>query len=315
MMKVLAGIFIFLLAWPALAAEKMRTVSIDGKPYIEIQDVQIANGGRIVILFASGGTSVAADKLPSDFLASWGITPEALAASKAVGEKQAEQALIQAIRTGFFREVDGVVYDLRKPQTGWRQFSNAKILQVVEDGALVEPDANEATPTAVFVRNLPKIYADNDKAAFKAKLVGNFTYANKFGYERTIHAYDVGRVCPRSEIPEGIIHGGLASARLPLGDRPKEQERPAVVLPGGGGLRGIGSGFFISSDGGRGGCDQRSGLAEGLRHGLRAARLFPEGIGRFGRRGFYHRLSQHRHARPRAEVHRWQDQQPYRHPG
>lgn len=227
----------------------MRTVSIDGKPYIEIQDVQIANGGRIVILFASGGTSVAADKLPSDFLASWGITPEALAASKAVGEKQAEQALIQAIRTGFFREVDGVVYDLRKPQTGWRQFSNAKILQVVEDGALVEPDANEATPTAVFVRNLPKIYADNDKAAFKAKLVGNFTYANKFGYERTIHAYDVGRVCPRSEIPEGIIHGGLASARLPLGDRPKEQERPAVVLPGGGGLRGIGSGFFISSDG------------------------------------------------------------------
>jgi S1-C subfamily serine protease len=248
-MKFLAGILIALLAWPVFASEKITTVTIDGKSYKQIQDVQVINGGRVVILFASGGTSVAADKLPTEFLASWGITAEALAASKIAAEKQAEQSLAQAIRAGYFRQVDGVVYDLRKPQTGWRQFSNARILQVIEGGALVEPEAGEATPTAVFVRNLPRLYADNDRAAFKAKLSGEFTYANKFGYERTIHAYDVGRVCQRNEIPDSIIHDGLAAVSVPMPDRLKEQEHPASILPDSEGLRGIGSGFFISSDG------------------------------------------------------------------
>jgi S1-C subfamily serine protease len=249
-MKFLAGILIALLAWPALAAEKMTAVTIDGTSYIQIQDVHVVSGGRIVILYGSGGTTVTPDKLPKEFLASWGITPQDVAASKAAAEKLAEQSLAQSIRAGYFREVDGVVYDLRKPQAGWKQFSDAKILQVIEGGALVDSTLNPAEPQAVFVRNLPHIFADNEKASFMAKFTGEFSYVNKYLFETTIHAYDVGRICARNEIPDVIVHGGQAWASLPTAARhPKDREGPVEALPGGEGLRGIGSGFFITRDG------------------------------------------------------------------
>jgi len=248
-MKVLAGIFVALLVWPALASEKMTTVTIDGTAYFEVQDVHVGTGGRVVIILPGGGTTATADKLPAGFLASWGITEEQLAASKAAAEKQSELALAQAIRAGSFREVDGVVYDLRKVQPGWRKFSDAKILQVVEGGALVDPTPFQATTTAIFVRNLPRGLADSDKASFLAKATGEFSYINKFGFEHTLHAFDVGRVCQRNEIPDVIVSGAQGAASLPIAARPKSGERPAQPSPGGEGLRGIGSGFFITSDG------------------------------------------------------------------
>jgi S1-C subfamily serine protease len=148
--------------------------------------------------------------------------------------------------------VDGVVYDLRKAQADWRQFSNAKILQVIEGGALVDPTPYQGTISAVFVRNLPHIFADNEKASFMAKMTGDFSYINKFGFEHTIHAYDAGRICQRNEIPDVMISGGHAWASLPATARPRNgqrPERPAAVALGGEGLRGIGSGFFITRDG------------------------------------------------------------------
>ncbi len=251
-MKFLAGIIIALLALPALASEKMTAVSVGGTYYDQIQDVHVVSGGRIVILYGNGGTTVTADKLPKSFLDSWGIKVQDLAASKAAAEKQAEQSLTQAVRAGYFREVDGVVYDLRKPQPGWKQFSDAKILQVTEGGALVEPAPNQAAPSEVYVRHLPHIFADNEKASFMAKFTGDFSYIsyiNKSPFEKTIRAYDVGRVCQKNEIPDAIVNGGQAAASLPFADRRKDKERPARVLPGGKGLRGIGSGFFITKDG------------------------------------------------------------------
>jgi S1-C subfamily serine protease len=261
-MRFLAGIFMALLALPALAAEKMTAVTIDGTSYVQIQDVHVVSGGRIVIMYASGGTTVTAEKLPKGFLASWGITAEELAVSKAAAEKQAELLFAQAVRAGVFREVDGVVYDLRRSQSGWRQFSDARIVQVVEDGALVDPTPYQATTTAVFVRNLPHIFADNEKASFMAKSTGDFSYVNKFGFEHTIHSYDVGRVCQRNEIPDAMVKGGLAAANSPFAARPEVAERAdrvdrpehaeraeRPVSPGGAGLRGIGSGFFITKDG------------------------------------------------------------------
>jgi len=245
----LAGILVALLALPALASEKMTAVTVGGTYYDQIQDVHVVSGGRIVILYGNGGTTVTADKLPKSFLDSWGITAQDLAASKTAAEKQAEQSLVQAVRAGYFREVDGVVYDLRKPQPGWKQFSDAKILQVTEDGALVEPTPNQATPSEVYVRHLPRIFADNEKASFMAKFTGDFSYVNKFLFEKTIRAYDLGRVCQKNEIPDAIVNGGQAAASLPFADRHKDRERPAQGSPGGKGLRGVGSGFFITRDG------------------------------------------------------------------
>ena len=248
-MRVLVALLIAFLILPALAADKMTKLTIDGATYEQIQDVHLVSGGRVVILYGDSGITVTADKLPEGFLPSWGIKPEDLAASKAAAAKQVEQALDQAVRGGFFREVDGVVYDLRKPQPGWRQFSDARILQVTDDGALIQPSPTQATPQEVYVRNLPRIFADNEKASFMAKFTGDFSYVNRYMYEKTIRAYDVGRVCQRNEIPDAIVKGGQAAASLPFADRRIVRERRAEVLPGGKGLSRIGSGFFITKDG------------------------------------------------------------------
>jgi S1-C subfamily serine protease len=248
-MKFLAGILIALLALPAFALEKITAITIDGTYYNQIQDVHVVTGGRIVILYGDSGITVTPNQLPKGFLDSWGITPQAVAASKAAAKREFEQSFAQAVRGGYFREVDGVVYDLRKPQAGWTQFSNAKILEVTDDGVLIEPHPNQADPTQIIVRNLPHIFADNEKATFMAKFTGEFSYINKYLFQKTIRAYDVGRVCARNEIPDSIALEGHAAARVSFAASPRDTERPSETLPGGKGLRGIGSGFFITKDG------------------------------------------------------------------
>jgi S1-C subfamily serine protease len=248
-MRFPAAILAALLTLPALGSEKMTSVTIDGVPCVQIQDVHIVTGGRIVILYGDSGTTVTADKLPKEFLDSWGITAQDLAASKAAAAKQAEQSFAQAVRAGYFREVDGVVYDLRKAQPGWRQFTDARILQVTSEGALVDASPTQPAPSEVFVRNLPHIFADNEKGSFMAKFTGEFSYVNKYLFEKTIHAYDVGRVCQRNEIPDAMVKGGLASASLPGAARRADRERAPEPFPGGKGLHIIGSGFFITKDG------------------------------------------------------------------
>jgi hypothetical protein len=246
-MKLLAGFLLAALVVPSWAAEKMTAVTVDGVPYVQIQDAHIASGGRVVLLYPSGGTTVAADKLPKAFLDSWGITAANLAAAKTASEHQAELELDQAVRGGMFREVEGVVYDLRKTQSGWMRLSGAKILQISPGGALVNPTPDKADPTAVFIRNLPQIYSDNDTISVLAKATGPFSYINRFGYERTVRAYDAGRACARTEIPASMLKEGLAFASLPDGIKPHDHS--ITSLPDHTRLRAIGSGFFVTKDG------------------------------------------------------------------
>jgi S1-C subfamily serine protease len=248
-MRFLAGIFVVLLAWPVFAAGKMTAITIDGTSYVQIQDVHVVSGGRIVLLYGAGGTTLPADKVPAAFLDSWGITPDQIAAAKSASAKLAAQSLAQSIRAGYFREVDGIVYDLRKAQAGWRTFSDAKIIQVVEDGALVNPTPLQAAPAAVFVHHLPHVFADNEKASFMAKLTGDFSYIDRYGTQRTIHSYDTGRICRRNEIPDIILSGGAAAAISPSAARSGEGRMPARPSLSARGLRGIGSGFFVTKDG------------------------------------------------------------------
>jgi S1-C subfamily serine protease len=246
-MKWLLVIFCALWLLPALAAEKMTSVTIDGTSYVGIQDAHLVSGGRVVLLYPSGGTTVTPDKLPKAFLDSWGISMDEVGRSKVAAEKQAAESLDQAIRAGYFRQVEGVVYDMRKPQAGWTHFVGAKILQVAGDGALVDPNPGQPNPTAIFVRSLPPIYTDNDTIDIMAKVTGTFSYMNKFNYEKTIRAYDVGRVCKRNEIPDVILKQGAAAAVLP--DAPRMHSYEIASLPDHDRLRAIGSGFFVSRDG------------------------------------------------------------------
>jgi S1-C subfamily serine protease len=246
-MKLLAGFLLAALVVPSWAAEKMTAVTVDGVSYVQIQDAHIASGGRVVLLYPSGGTTVAADKLPKAFLESWGITTSKLDAAKTASEHQTELELDQAIRSGMFREVEGVVYDLRKTQSGWMRLSGAKILQISPAGALLNPTPDKAEPAAVFIRNLPAIYSDNDTISVLAKSTGPFSYINRFGYERTVRGYDAGRACARSEIPAAMLKDGLAFASLP--DSSKPRDHTLAAFPDHNRVRAIGSGFFVTKDG------------------------------------------------------------------
>jgi len=240
-------LLLIFLALPALAAEKITQATINGQYYSQIQDVHVVSGGRVVILFGGGGITVTPDKLSADFLKSWGITTDELTQSKKATEREAQAALDQAIAAGYFREVDGVVYDLRKPQGDWMQFSGAKIMEVAEDGALVNTTPSQDKPTFVYIRNLPKIYTDNQLISATVKSDGTFSFLTGDKMEHTIRAYSTGRALQKNEIPVAMLKQGLAAAVLPSAYPRRARSFEGVF--GENELRAIGSGFFITKDG------------------------------------------------------------------
>jgi S1-C subfamily serine protease len=249
----------------------LTSVQIDGNSYTNITDVHVSSGGRIILLFPGGGTSASADKVPPDFLASWNISPlaqtnavaaEAAAKARRKATESAERAnaraaalaeaennLEQIIQSGVFREVDGVVYDIRSPESGWVTFQNVKVVQVLDGGAIIDSTPNVKNyknKIPILVKNLPTI-SDTDFISFAARPVGIYSYVNKLGDDRTVRAFDVGRICDRSEIPLSVLFGQKAFDVL-IGRRPQMADVVAS-LPDSKNLRVSGSGFFISEDG------------------------------------------------------------------
>jgi S1-C subfamily serine protease len=245
-MKLLAVFLLAALTWPSWASEKMTAVTVDGVSYLQIQDAHIVAGGRVALSYPEGGATVAADKLPKDFLDSWGITAGELAAAKTATEKRMNLEFNQAVRAGLFREVEGVVYDLRKPQAEWVRLSGAKILTITPDGALADLAPGRPDPILIVIRNLPPIYADKDTISIFAKATGPLSITSHSG-ERTVRAYDAGRVCARDEIPAALSKDGLAFAAQPNATKPRSHTFASV--PGHNRLHAIGSGFFVTKDG------------------------------------------------------------------
>ena len=249
----------------------LTSVQIDGNSYTNITDVHISSAGRVIMLFPGGGTSASADKIPPDFLASWNISPmaqtNAVAAeasakarrkatesaeranARAAALAEAENNVEQTIQSGVFREVDGVVYDIRSPESGWVTFQNVKVVQVLDGGAIIDSTPNVKNyknKIPILVKNLPTI-SDTDFISFAARPVGIYSYVNKLGDDRTVRAFDVGRICDRSEIPLSVLSGQKAFDVL-IGRRPQMADVVAS-LPDSKNLRVSGSGFFISEDG------------------------------------------------------------------
>ena len=231
---------------PALAASAggIFSVVIAGNTYSNISDVHISSGGQVVIASDSGIKAVNVETVPEPFLVSW-ITPAALAEAKKRTADATQAAVEKAIKTGCFREVDGLVYDIRKAKSGWVNFRNIKVLQVLDDGAIliVDPD-NSYTP--IFVKHLPAV-GDTDYITFNALPAGTYSYTNKKGDDRTIRAYDFGRICLRDEIPEVVLSGQKAFTEVALDSSP--QKDVLATLPDSDNLMASGSGFFISADG------------------------------------------------------------------
>src|ERR1017187_5587274 len=136
-MKVLLGMVLAVLAGSSVFGAGLNAVTINGKGYTNINDVHLTSDNRIMILFPGGGISPNAETIPTDFLESWNIGKETLEKIKSSEAIKAENNLQTAIASGCFREVDGVIYDTRKPQSGWVSFYNTRVLQITDRGAIV----------------------------------------------------------------------------------------------------------------------------------------------------------------------------------
>jgi S1-C subfamily serine protease len=246
-MKALLGMALALALGCSAFADGIANVEINGNQYSNITKVFIGTGGRVIIYFPSGGTSASADKVPADFLASWNINKESQDAAKAAEAQKTAGDLERAIQLGSFREIDGVVYDTRKSQSGWVFFPKAKVIQVLDDGAILDitPDADSFF--AAHVKNLGSAIGDTDTISFKARLTGNYSYINKNSDDRTIREYDAGRPCSRDEIPDSVLSGKKAFDFLTSDGAPSKNL--IASLPESDDLKSSGSGFFITDDG------------------------------------------------------------------
>jgi S1-C subfamily serine protease len=225
----------------------VSTLELNGNSYSNISKVYVS-GNRVIILYPGGGTSATVDKLPADFLDSWGIGRDKQAAVEAATAEEEMKNLDRAIQQGVFRKVHGVVYDTRKAQAGWLMFRGVKVYQITSEGALIDSNPNDAdSPVPIFVRHLPDTIGDEDYISFVALPNGTFNYINKLGDSRTVRAYDAGQPCERPEIPESVLTGRKAFDVLATRGLP--QTDVVAKLPESDDLEVSGSGFFISADG------------------------------------------------------------------
>jgi S1-C subfamily serine protease len=230
-----------LIASPCLRAEGMKSVMIDGEEKKDITRVTLRPDGRVMVIFDGGGGQYPADKLPKDFLASWGIGGDKLDAAR-------QEDFEKAVRQGKFRVVDGVVYDLRQPQPSWTSFQGVALIQRLNNGAaLVDTTPDQPNAFTVHVLNLPNTVSDRERFSFSAKQKGTYEYVNKNGNERVVRSYTIGRAAERAEIPDEILKNGKASAQLAFSS--STQRDVLADLPQSDSLLGNGTGFLITEDG------------------------------------------------------------------
>lgn len=244
-MKTILAAITLLIAASALAATRgIPTVTVGDKEWKDIQRVSVGGDGRVVIVTATGGGAVDAHNLAPEFLKSWGITEEALAGAKANKLAKTKEDFERAVRSGQFRLVDNVVYDVRSRQSGWVTF-NVRVVQVLDDGVI----GLVGDSVAVHIKNLTGAVSDTDTIAVTALLTGSYSYINKVNDNRTIKEYDVGTPCNRSQIPDALSVEGKAYARVTLKAGDQRLVDVTKSLPESENLIASGSGFFVSEDG------------------------------------------------------------------
>lgn len=235
-----------MLTLTAGAGEKLTSVTIDNQTLKEIRDVHLSADGRIVIIYEGGAIAVNDEKIPNAFLESWKIEKNTAQATK---KTKNQEDFEKALNEKKFREINGVVYDLRKPQPEWRQFIRVKLIQIVEDGALVDPEPHSLySQSVLFVSNLSHSLGDQDDISFIAKQIGTYSYINKIGDRRTVRSFDCGRACSRDDIPDEIITNNQSSAKIQP-SRHSNVKDVIAALPDSASLKANGSGFFITEDG------------------------------------------------------------------
>jgi S1-C subfamily serine protease len=214
-------------------------VKVDGTEWQNIRRVEQKADGRVMILTDGGGGMVALDKLPQDFLESWGIN----------SEKAKQDAFETALKSGKFRRVGSTVYDLRKEQPSWQTHKQARVIKRIGLGeAMLDLTPDSRNYTFVHVRNLPLVnrVADTDRFEFTAMLTGTFELIGPNNRLINIRSYDAGVACDRTQIPDGILKDGNASARI---GGTEQKTYPMESLPDRENIVSSGTGFCISEEG------------------------------------------------------------------
>ena len=233
-------------------AERVTSLTLDGRSITNITSVKLGPDARVLVLYRGGGSNLEPERLPADFLQSWDITSETIAAARKQSKTRSEEGLEQAIRNGLFREVEGVVYDIRKPAKGWESFSSVPVVAVARsEGVIINLSSSRQDPHYIFVHGLPNqnTLADGDRVTFTAKLIGNVPLRSTLGGLRTVKLYDCGKICRREEIPDAILKEGRTFAEAGTREYEKPPKDYAKQLPDSRHLQGSGTGFFITEDG------------------------------------------------------------------
>lgn len=245
-MKALVCVLGILPAMCGFSAVKPSSVTWQGQKIEGIKDVHVNPDGKIIVIYSTSGFNTTEDKLPPEFLRGWGITEEQLQKARTARVKTAEDDFERALRSGLFREVGGIVYDLRKNQPDWVMVSG-RVLQIIDEGALIDCTPDQLRLTGVFVRHVPRTISDTDTVSFLAKPTGTFSYINKLGTDRTIRCYDLGRPCARDEIPDAIRkENKLWGTVLLSGSATRDV---LAQLPDSEKILSNGTGFFITTNG------------------------------------------------------------------
>jgi hypothetical protein len=203
-MKRLACAGIVLLPFLSVLADgRIATLTADGKTLSGIREVQRAGEGWIRVVYAGGATTVPIEKTPMDFLESWGIKTNSV--QEAANRLEPFE---KALALGLFREVDGVVYDLRKTQPKWIQFANVKVIHTVAGRVIINltPD-DSGLATLVSVRNLPPGLADSQRVSFVAMAIGQ-----PEGDPPISRTFDAGILRSSNDVHESLINGNALSA-------------------------------------------------------------------------------------------------------
>lgn len=241
-----------LLACGCLAQTNTPITFTNGSEVISnAEPVRVERGMLIYRLEGGSGGTVKLRDLPPELQRRFGYDPAREAQDEANRRQRAlevgDQELNNAIASGLFREVDGVVYDLRKQQPGWAWFPNARLINELDGGeALIDPNPDEALSIeAIHVKHIA-VLSDTERFGFRAKLVGRYTYINKAENQRVVRSYDAGRACKRNEIPEPVLKGLVAFQRIAPTPMPSVDVLPGIEADR---LTATGTGFMITDDG------------------------------------------------------------------
>jgi len=212
-----------------------------------ITRVAVRKDGKVTIYIGSSRRIVDLDKLPAEFLKSWGIDTNAVTASL---KQTYIDGIEKALEAGKFRVVGGVVYDLRQENRDWILYVSSKLLEKLDDDeALVDlnPDRSNAVPVHILHFSAAVPWKGEGRFKFAGVSTGTTKFKTKDGKIVALQDIDLGRAAEREELPDAILKDAAPNA--PLVSHEGTHASSTAKLPQAEQLLDYGTAFFITDDG------------------------------------------------------------------